>query len=108
MRLYNCSRQFDLIGSAAEAMCMKDRREPVRAGWKPAPGVSTFVPLSKGIEALRKLRRALCGRGSERTRTPSWSPPYALRKGEKVFLPLWQAGGLPAISRWSSGSDTTG
>ena len=46
-----------------------------------------FVPLNKGIEALRKLRRAFCGRGV-RMKTPSQSPPYALRKGEKEFVCL--------------------
>jgi hypothetical protein len=34
-------------------------------------------------------RRFFGGRGSGRNETPSESPPYALRKGEKRFLFLW-------------------
>jgi len=45
---------------------------------------------SKGIEALRKLRRAFLRQGVG-VSTPSWSPPYTLRKGEKLFLPLERA-----------------
>ena len=39
-----------------------------------------FVPLGKGIEALRKLRRVLCGRGCRECLRP---PVVPLRKGDK-------------------------
>jgi hypothetical protein len=46
-----------------------------------------FVPLDKGIEALRKLRRAFCDRGQNKSPL-SISPPFVLRKAEKEFVSL--------------------
>jgi hypothetical protein len=43
----------------------------------------SFVPLAKGIEALRKLRRVFCGRGSSLVRTTA--PVVPLAKGDKTL-----------------------
>jgi hypothetical protein len=45
-----------------------------------------FVPLDKGIEALRKLRRAFCDRGQNKSPL-SISPFCASQGGERICLP---------------------
>ena len=46
---------------------------------------SSFVPLGKGMEALRKLPRAFCGRGSPSCLRP---PMVPLLKGDKDSKPF--------------------
>jgi len=44
-------------------------------------------PFSKGIEALRKLRRVFCGRGSSSVPHPLWSP---LPRETRCLMPISQ------------------
>ena len=87
-------------GTPAKRRRLRSDNEHCAAGFQPAleflcsPVEGSFVPLAKGIEALRKLRRVFCGRGSSLVRT---TPPVApLAKGQNSGLrPEVQASSLP-------------